>query len=66
MPYGKPAGVRCVHLDERNLCELYDHPGRPVFCHSFTSSEDLCGTTREYALAYLVELEERTRPEVAG
>ncbi len=66
MPYGKPAGVRCVHLDERNLCVLYDHPGRPGFCRSYRPSEDLCGTSREFALARLAILEERTRPEVAG
>jgi hypothetical protein len=63
MPQGKPAGVRCVHLDVQYLCDLYEHPDRPVFCHSFTPSEDLCGTSREDALGHLAKLEELTRPK---
>jgi hypothetical protein len=35
MPHGKPAGVRCVHLDVQYLGDLYEHPERSVFCHSF-------------------------------
>jgi len=64
MPYGKPAGIRCAHLEERNLCALYDHPDRPLYCHSFKPSEDLCGTSRKDALGNLKKLEELTRPGV--
>ena len=29
MPEGKPAGVRCVHLDEQNRCAIFGRPERP-------------------------------------
>ncbi|PAS17689.1 hypothetical protein CGT75_04930, partial [Vibrio cholerae] len=28
MPNGKPAGVRCVQLNEDNLCQLFGRPER--------------------------------------
>ncbi|MEI0618555.1 YkgJ family cysteine cluster protein, partial [Pseudomonas aeruginosa] len=30
MPAGKPAGVRCLHLDENHLCGLFGRPERPA------------------------------------
>lgn len=56
-PHGKPAGVRCLHLDTNNLCELFQSEHRPRVCHSFQASPDSCGESREQALARLAHLE---------
>ena len=67
MPYGKPAGVSCVQLDERGLCRIFGDPRRPIVCGSLQPSAALCGefndvaATREHALRYLSELEQLTR-----
>ena len=61
MLQGKPAGVRCVQLDEQNQCRLFGRPERPKVCVSLQASADMCGTQREGALAYLHWLEYATR-----
>jgi Fe-S-cluster containining protein len=62
MPNGKPAGVRCVQLDESNRCRLFGKPERPVFCGSLQPEIAMCGSSREHALAWLSDLEIATRP----
>ena len=63
MPQGKPAGVRCVQLDEANRCRLFGKPERPAFCTSLKPGPEMCGNAREDALAILAALETATRPE---
>ncbi len=60
MPQGKPAGIRCVQLDEDNLCRLFGDPRRPRVCHQFDYDDELCGNRREEALANLATLERLT------
>lgn len=60
MPEGKPAGVRCLQLDEKNLCKIYGHPERPAVCGSLRAEKEMCGDTREEALAWLARLERLT------
>ncbi|MFD2097446.1 YkgJ family cysteine cluster protein [Corallincola platygyrae] len=60
MPSGKPAGERCVQLDEHNLCRLFDSPERPAVCDAFTSDKVICGKGPETALELLTELERDT------
>jgi len=60
MPHGKPAGVRCTQLDEDNLCRLFGDPRRPAVCHRFGFDPDLCGRSRDQALARITELERLT------
>ena len=60
MPEGKPAGVRCVQLDEGNLCRLFGRPERPAVCAQFTADPAVCGTTDEQAILLLGELERLT------
>jgi len=60
MPQGKPAGVRCVQLDEANGCRLFGDPRRPKVCASLRPSLEMCGTSRGQALEYLVWLERVT------
>ena len=61
MPDGKPAGVRCVQLDEDNRCRLFGDPRRPRFCIELAANPDHCGENREDALALLDWWERQTR-----
>jgi len=60
MPEGKPAGVRCVQLDEHNLCRLFGDPSRPGVCRDFTFDVDVCGHDRHDALERITLLETLT------
>ena len=62
MPAGKPAGVRCVHLDEDLQCELFGDVRRPRVCAEFAAYEAICGVDREEALARLHWLETASEP----
>ena len=62
MPGGKPAGVRCVQLDEQDRCRIFGQPERPAVCGSLQPSEDMCGDSREQAMRWLSGLESQTRP----
>jgi len=62
MPNGKPAGVACVQLDEDLRCKVFGKTARPVFCGSLMPSEEMCGASRDQALAWLTELEQATAP----
>jgi Fe-S-cluster containining protein len=63
MPDGKPAGVRCVQLDESDGCRLFGRPERPVFCGGLQPSAEMCGGTRTEAIAWLTALEIATAPD---
>jgi Fe-S-cluster containining protein len=60
MPNGKPAGVRCVQLDDQDRCRLFGRPERPAVCGSLTPSEEMCGDSREQAMRWLGWLERET------
>jgi len=60
MPPGKPAGVRCVHLNEELLCALWQRPERPDCCGQFQADPLVCGNEREEALVNLQRLEQQT------
>lgn len=62
MPHGKPAGVRCVQLDDENRCAIFGRPERPACCSGLQPEAQMCGTSRKEALAWLSRLEELTRP----
>jgi Fe-S-cluster containining protein len=61
-PNGKPAGVRCIQLDEHERCRLFGRPERPAVCASLKPSMEMCGGDREYAMHRLTWLEDQTRP----
>lgn len=61
-PRGKPAGERCAQLDDELRCKLFGSPERPVVCASLAPELEMCGTTREEALATLEAWERATRP----
>lgn len=62
MPNGKPAGVRCIQLDDQQRCKIFGHPDRPAVCGSLPPSEMMCGDNREQALRWLGWMEEETKP----
>lgn len=63
MPGGKPAGVRCVQLDEEERCRLFGRPERPAVCASLAPQPQMCGTSRGEALAWLAQLDRLTAPQ---
>lgn len=60
MPEGKAAGVRCVQLDDDNLCRLFGKPERPAVCAHFDYDADTCGSHRDEAMDNIRELERLT------
>ena len=62
MPEGKPAGVRCIQLDAGGRCRIYGLPERPAVCSRLRARVEMCGDSRQEALAYLVRLELDTAP----
>jgi hypothetical protein len=61
----KPAGVRCIQLDEANLCRIFGQPERPAVCGQLQPVADMCGPDQAHALHYLSQLELATRPSTA-
>ena len=60
MPHGKPAGVRCVQLTDDLRCAIFGDSARPACCSGLQPSAEMCGETREHALAWLARLEQLT------
>jgi hypothetical protein len=58
----KPAGVRCIQLDDALRCRIFGHPNRPAVCASLRPSVDMCGDHREHAMQWLGRLERETAP----
>jgi isochorismate synthase EntC len=62
MPSGKPAGVRCLHLDAQLRCALFNDPRRPALCAAFLPEPAVCGDSREHAIQLIGALEIASRP----
>lgn len=62
MPFGKPAGVRCVQLTSDNFCRLFGDDRRPEVCQGLRAAIEMCGDSTAAAMVYLTDLEDRTRP----
>ena len=62
MPFGKPAGVRCVQLTERQSCRIFGQPERPAVCQGLLPSVEMCGNNRAQAMQWLARLEHLTAP----
>jgi hypothetical protein len=60
MPDGKPAGVRCVQLDEANRCRLFGDLSRPAVCRSLKPEPAMCGRSDAEAMATLAAWERLT------
>jgi hypothetical protein len=57
---GKPAGAPCVHLTPDYRCTLFGSSRRPACCGGLQPSAEMCGDSREHALAWLARLEAAT------
>jgi hypothetical protein len=66
MPHGKPAGVRCVQLDDGHRCAIFGRPERPACCSGLKPQAEMCGASRAEAFAWLTKLEAATRPGIVG
>ena len=66
MPLGKPAGVRCVQLDEADRCRLFGRPERPAVCSSLQPHVEMCRDDAAQAYQWLISLERLTAPGRAG
>lgn len=65
MPQGKPAGVRCVQLDDAKRCMIFGRPERPIVCAQLKPSAEMCGAVEDggaHAMHYLARLEQLTEP----
>lgn len=62
MPHGKPAGMPCAQLDDALRCKVFGTILRPAFCGGLQPSAEMCGDSREHALAWLSQLERATQP----
>ena len=60
MPQGKPAGIRCIHLQEDYRCAIFFDPRRPKVCAQFQAESSVCGENRDEALKILAWLEDVT------
>ena len=57
---GKPAGGRCVQLNDEYRCQLFGSDERPKVCRDFEASKDVCGSTRDVAMVLIESLEKAT------
>lgn len=62
MPNGKPAGIRCIQLNDNNECTLFGNENRPKVCLTLQPSLLMCGQSNEEAFNNLIELEQLTMP----
>lgn len=62
MPQGKPAGVRCVQLDDANRCRIFGQSARPAVCSQLMPTADMCGDSAVHAMQFLATLEQLTAP----
>ncbi|MEC4723017.1 YkgJ family cysteine cluster protein [Noviherbaspirillum sp. CPCC 100848] len=66
MPQGKPAGVRCIQLDDLNRCMIFGKPERPAVCESLQATQEMCGESSQQAMHFLARLERLTAADPAG
>jgi len=62
MPKGKPANTRCAQLSEDYSCQIFNSPLRPAVCSGLKASGEMCSTSRDNAMTYLIALEAITAP----
>ena len=63
MPHGRPAGVRCIQLDDEARCRIFGQPERPAVCGGLQPCAEMCGPNKEQAMFYLTQLERLTQPQ---
>ena len=66
MPQGKPAGVRCVQLDDANRCRLFGKPERPPVCSRLKAEPVMCGRDAAEAMRTLAAWEIASAPDLGA
>lgn len=56
MAGGKPAGVRCIHLQDDFRCAIYSDPAKPKVCSDFIAEPEFCGKDQAEAMRILYSL----------
>lgn len=46
-PNGKPAGVRCKNMNEKNVCNIHNTDEYPKVCQKYEAEKEFCGDTFE-------------------
>jgi hypothetical protein len=64
MPFGKPAGIRCINLNDKNLCEIHEKDNYPLVCRNFKMNYETCGKSAKQAINKLERLERLTSSEI--
>jgi len=62
MPNGKPAGVRCIQLDDRNRCVIFGKPERPAVCRNLKPEPAMCGSSAAEAMRTIAAWEAASAP----
>ena len=63
MPNGKPSGTYCINLELTTLqCKIWGSGAYPKFCKDYQPCEEICGSSRQEALANIYYLDEITSP----
>ncbi len=62
MPRGKPAGARCIQLEDDQRCRLFGLPERPEVCRSLRPQPEMCRGNRAEAMLWIAGLERQTNP----
>ena len=62
MPNGKPAGVRCIQLDDRNRCMIFGQPERPAVCRNLKPEAAMCGRSAAEAMRTIAAWEIASAP----
>lgn len=62
MPNGKPANTPCVQLDSQSRCKIFGSPLRPKVCAGLQPELAMCGSSRQQAMVFLLDLEAQTAP----
>ena len=57
MPDGKPQNVRCIHLTDDLLCNIFNNCLRPDVCKNFNFDIEICGNSPEEAILIMQNLE---------
>lgn len=62
MPNGKPANTPCVQLDDQQRCKIFTSPLRPAVCAGLKPTAEMCHSSRQEAMVWLLDLEQQTAP----
>ncbi|WNN46594.1 YkgJ family cysteine cluster protein [Winslowiella toletana] len=60
MPNGKPANTPCIQLDAQQRCKIFASPLRPKVCAGLQPAAEMCGSNRQQAMVWLLQLEADT------